>query len=61
MKNLINLYELSDGVILLKSASSAIKMEDKDLNAMSAVAFGENHPHKEVTLLKLNSCASKCK
>ena len=35
--------------MLLKSARLVIKLEKKDLNAMSAVTFGENHPHQEVT------------
>ncbi len=35
-------------------------MENKDLSVMSVLVFGEHHRHQEVTLLKLNSCASKC-
>jgi hypothetical protein len=36
-------------------------MENKDLSVMSVLVFGEHHRHQEVTLLKLNSCASKCR
>lgn len=33
-------------MILIKFARRVIKIDNKDLNAMSVIAFGENHPHQ---------------